>query len=124
MYYLLFLDQGTLYRRSCRRNSERGSFNWKLEWLVPFLIVESDWKATNTPSTPTISQNTYNQNCEIAIFFSVVDFQIENIFLRRIPPTTLTARVLSYALGAYKVFIEGVVAETLKKAHLIGNSKG
>jgi hypothetical protein len=26
--------------------------------IVPFLIVESDWKKTNTPLTPTISQNT------------------------------------------------------------------
>jgi hypothetical protein len=54
-----------------------------LEWLVPFLIVESDWKATNTPSTPTISPETSNQNFEISILFSVVDFQIEIIFLRR-----------------------------------------
>ena len=40
------------------------------------------------------------------------------------PLTALRARVVSYALGAYKVFIEAVVVETSKKAHLIGNSKG
>jgi hypothetical protein len=49
--------------------------------------------------------NTSNQNFEIAILFSVVDFQMEN----RHSPTTLRARVVSYVLGAYKVFIEGVV---------------
>jgi hypothetical protein len=56
--------------------------------------------------------------------FSVVDFQIENIFYGGHSPTTLGARVVSYALGAYKVFIEVVVVETSKKAHSIGNSKG
>jgi hypothetical protein len=54
-----------------------------LERFVPFLVVESDWKSTNTPSKPTSPPNTSNQNFEIAIFFSVVDFQIEIIFLRR-----------------------------------------
>jgi hypothetical protein len=33
---------------------------------VPFLIVESDWKATSPP-TPIVSPNTSNQNFEIAI---------------------------------------------------------
>ena len=31
------------------------------------------------------------------------------------PPTALRARVVSYALGAYKVFIESVVVETSKR---------
>jgi hypothetical protein len=52
---------------------------------------------------PIIFPNISNQNFEIAILFSVVNFQIENIFLRRHSPTTFRARVLSYALGAYKV---------------------
>ena len=91
---------------------------------MPFLIVESDWKVTNTASALTISRNTSNQNFEIAILFSVFDFQIENMILGGHSPTTPRARVLSYALGAYKVFIKGVVGETLKKAHSIGNSKG
>jgi hypothetical protein len=88
MYYLLFfpLDHGTSYRRICRGNFEKGSFNWKLEGLVPFSIVESDWKATNTLSTPTISKNTPNQNFEITILFSVVDFHIEMMFSRRTLP--------------------------------------
>jgi hypothetical protein len=38
------------------------------------------------PPTPTIPPNTSNKNFEIAILFSVVDFQIENIFLRRTLP--------------------------------------
>ena len=66
-----------------------------------FLIVESDWRATSPP-TLVIPPNTSNQNFEIAILFSVVDFQIENMFLRRTLPTTLGARVLSYALRVYK----------------------
>ena len=40
------------------------------------------------------------------------------------PLTALRARVLSYALGAYKVFIEGVVVETSEEVHSIGNLKG
>jgi hypothetical protein len=91
---------------------------------VPFLIVESDWKETITPSTPTISPSTSDQYFEIAIFFSVVDFQIEIMLLRGHSPTALRARVVSYALGAYKVLRESVVVETSKKAHSIGNSKG
>ena len=75
------------------------------------------------PPTPIIPPNTSNPNFEIAILFSVVDFQIENMFLRRTLPQTLRTRVLSYALGAYKVFIEGVVVETSKGAHLTGNPK-
>jgi hypothetical protein len=57
-----------------------------LEWLVPFLIVESDWKATNTPFTITISPNKSNQNFDVAILFSVVDFKIEIRFLTRTLP--------------------------------------
>ena len=125
MYHLLFffpLEQGTSYGRGRRRNFKRGSFDWKLRVVVPFLIVESDWSANSPLPTPTISPNTSNQNFDIPVLFSVVDFQVENIFLRRIPPpTTLRARGLSYALGAYKVFIEGVVVETSKQAHSIGN---
>jgi hypothetical protein len=53
--------------------------------------------------------------------FSVVDFQIEIMFLRRTLPKAFRARVVSYALGAYKIFIEHVVAETSKRGHSIGN---
>ena len=60
----------------------------------------------------------------MAILFRVVDYQIENLFLRSKLSHYLTARVLSYALGANKVFIEVFVVETSKKAHSIGNPKG
>jgi hypothetical protein len=38
------------------------------------------------PNTPIIPPNKSNKNFEIAILFSVVDFKIENIFLRRTIP--------------------------------------
>jgi hypothetical protein len=119
-FWLLVLDQGTSHRRSCRRYIEKGSFNWKLEWLLPFLIFEKNWEATNIPTTPTSSPNTSNQNFEMTILFSVVDFQTEIMFWRGHSPTDLRARVVRYALGAYKVFIESVVVETWKKARSIG----
>ena len=54
----------------CSRNFEKDSFVWKLKGLVPLLIAESDWRATNPPFMPAISPNTSNQNFEIAILFS------------------------------------------------------
>jgi hypothetical protein len=92
IYYFFPLEHGTSYRGFCRRNLEKGSFNWKLEWLVPFLIVESDCKATNASSMPIIFRNTSNQNFEIAILLSVVDFQIGNMFLRRSLPHSLRGK--------------------------------
>ena len=76
----------------------------EIEWLVPFLIVKSDWKATNTPSAPTISPNTSNRNFEIAILFDVVKRSGNFVFENETPLTALRARVVSYVLGAYKVF--------------------
>ena len=72
---------------------------------MPFLIVESDWRATNPSLTPTISPNTSNQNLEIAILFNVVEMSGNYVFEDDTPPTAITARVVSYALGAYQVFI-------------------
>ena len=83
-----------------------------MKWLVPFLIVESDWKATNTPSTPTIYPNTSYPNFEIAVLFKVVERSANYIFEDDSPPTALEVRVVSYALGTYKVFIEILVIET------------
>ena len=37
------------------------------------------------------------------------------------PPQSLGARVISYVLEVYKVFMEVVIALTLEEAHLIGN---
>jgi hypothetical protein len=56
--------------------------------------------------------------------FNVVDFQIEIMFLRRTLPHSLQGKGCELCPGAYKVFIEGVVVETSKKTHSIGNSKG
>jgi hypothetical protein len=85
IYYFFPLEQGTSYGKGRRRNFKRGSFDWKLRVLVPFLIVERDWRTTSPFPRPSFPQ-TSNQNFEIAILFSVVDFQIENMFLRRTLP--------------------------------------
>jgi hypothetical protein len=69
-------------------------------------------EATNTPSTPTIYPDTSNENIEIAIFFKVVEMSGNYIFEDDTPLTALRVRVVSYALGAYKVFIESFVIET------------
>ena len=76
----------------------------KLEWLVTFLIVKSDRKATNTPYTPTISQNTSNQKFEIAILFNAVESFGNYVLEQDTPPTVFRTRVTNYALGAYKGF--------------------
>ena len=66
------------------------------------------------PPTSIIYRNTSNQNFSIAILFSVVNFRVEIIFLSRTLPKALRARVVSYALGAYKVFTERIVVKTSK----------
>jgi hypothetical protein len=88
----------------CRRNFKKGSFDWKLNRLVPFFIVQIDWKATNTLSTPTISPNISNQSFEMVIFST--QFKVQEIIplSRTLPPIVFRTRVISYALGAYKVF--------------------
>ena len=56
--------------------------------------------------------------------FSVVDFQIENTFLRRTLPNNPQGKGFKVCPGANSVFIESVVLETSKKALSIRNSKG
>jgi hypothetical protein len=87
---------------------------------VPFLIVESDWRATISPFTPTFSPNTFNQNFEITVLFNVVLISRNLVFGDNSPPTALKARVLSFALEC-KVFLERVVGGTSKRVHSIGN---
>jgi hypothetical protein len=70
---------------------------------VPFLIVKSDWRKTNTPPTPIISLKTSNKNFEIAILFNVVEKSGNYVFEDVTLPRTLSTRVVSYALGAYEV---------------------
>ena len=68
---------------------------------MPFLIVKSDRRKTNTP--PTISLKTSNKNFEIAILFNVVEKSRNYVLEDKTPPTALNARVVSSALGTYKV---------------------
>jgi hypothetical protein len=70
-----------------------------LKGLVPSLIVESDWRTSNPPLTPTISPNTSNQNFEIAILFNVVERSRNYVFEDDNSLTALGARAVSYTLG-------------------------
>jgi hypothetical protein len=84
-----------------------------LKWLVSFLIVKSDWEITNTPSKPTISPKTSNQKFGKAFLFNVVESSGNYVFEKEPPPPKFfRTRVISYALGTYKVFIERFVIET------------
>jgi hypothetical protein len=52
MFYIIiynFFPRGTSYGRGRRRNFKRVSFDLKSRVLVPFLIVENDWRATSPP---------------------------------------------------------------------------
>jgi hypothetical protein len=75
---------------------------------VTFLIVESDFKATNTPSMPTIYPNTSNQNCEIAFLLNIVERSRNYIFEDDTPSTALKTRVVSYALGALRYLLKAL----------------
>jgi hypothetical protein len=61
---------------------------------------------------PTIYPSTSNKNCELAFLFNIVERSGNYIFEDDTPPTALRERVVIYALGAYKVFIESSVVET------------
>ena len=78
---------------------------------MPFLIVESDWIATNAPLTPTIFPNMFSQSLEIAILFKVVESSGNYVVKEDKPPRAPRAKVVSSALGAYKVFIDRVVVK-------------
>jgi hypothetical protein len=88
---------------------------------VLFLIGTSDWRTTNSPPTPVISPNTFNQNFEITIFFNIVGRSGNYVFEGE--PHPLRTRFVSHALGAFKVFIERVIVQTSEEAHWIGNQK-
>jgi hypothetical protein len=53
--------------------------------------------------------------------FNVVERSGNYVFEDDNPLTALKSRVVSYALGEYKIFIESVVVETSKRTHSIGN---
>jgi hypothetical protein len=52
---------------------QKGSFDWELKGLVPFLLIESVWRVTDPPLLLIIPPNTSNQNFQIAIWFNVVE---------------------------------------------------
>jgi hypothetical protein len=56
--------------------------------------------------------------------FDVVKKSRNYAFEDDTPPTAFRARVVSYALGVYKVLIESFVVEISKKVYSTGNSKG
>ena len=71
--------------------------------------VKSEWRATIPPPSPTIFPNISNENFEIAILFNVVAMFGNHVFEDECPQPLLRAlrtKVVSYALGAYKVYIE------------------
>jgi hypothetical protein len=83
------------------------------------LIVESGWRVINPPLTPIISPNTFNQSLKILILFNVVESSENYVFKDGKPPRTPRAKVVSYALGSYVVFIDTFVVKTSKGAHSI-----
>ena len=68
-----------------------------------------------------ISPNTSNQNFETAILFNAVESSVNYVFEDDKPPTPLRARVLSYALGAYKVLIDRAIVENSKWSYPMGH---
>ena len=53
--------------------------------------------------------------------FNIVECSGNYVFKDDKPPRVPKTKVVSYALGAYKVFNERVVVKTSKGAHSIGN---
>ena len=68
-----------------------------------------------------ISPNTSDQHFDLAILLNVVEGSRNYVFEYDNPLTALRAKVVSYVLGAYNVFREGVVVKTSKRTLSIGN---
>jgi hypothetical protein len=66
-------------------------------------------EGNKNPPTPNIYKNTSYKNFEIAILFNVVERSGNYFFEDDNPSTALRARILSYALGVYKAYIEKVI---------------
>jgi hypothetical protein len=56
--------------------------------------------------------------------FNVVESSGNYVFEDNNPLRALRARIVSYALGAYKVFVESVVEENIKKGSFDWKLKG
>jgi hypothetical protein len=75
-----------------------------------------------SPSTPIISPKITNPHVDLAFLFNIAErwgnyvFEDENP-----PPIALRTRIVSYTLGAYKIFIESFVVQASKTTHWIGN---
>jgi hypothetical protein len=54
------------------------------------------------------------------MLFKVIE-RSGNLRITPLPPIALRTRVVSYTLGAYKVFIKSFVVEATKRAHSTGN---
>ena len=65
-------------------------------------MIKSDWRATNPPPTPIISQDPSNQNLEIAIFFNMIE-RVGNYVLKddKLPPNSPQGK-------GYKLFHGGI----------------
>ena len=57
----------------CRINFKKGSFDWKLKGLLPFLIVKNDWRANNPSSHAHHFSKHIQSNSDIVILFSVIE---------------------------------------------------
>jgi hypothetical protein len=77
----------------------RGSFDWKLEVLVPFLRIKRDMKATRPPHA-LFSSNASNQNFEIAVLVKIVQKSDKNSEVNKIPLSP-EARVENYTPWVY-----------------------
>jgi hypothetical protein len=66
---------------------------------VTFIIVESVWRATSPPLTPTFSTKTANQNFETAILFNVVERTGIYVFEDDNSLKALKLRIVNFALG-------------------------
>jgi hypothetical protein len=73
------------------------------------LVVESDFKATDPPSTPTTSPNTSNPNFDIAISFNIVESSGNYMFEQDTPPTVFRGKGDNLCPGAYMVLMGGIL---------------
>ena len=57
----------------------------------------------------------------IPILFEIIQISYNKVFVVKIKPQSLGARVVSYILGGFKVFMEWMVVQTLEETHLVAN---
>ena len=104
-------------RKRCRRNFKRGSFDWKLRGLVPFLILYSNLR--DNPPTPIISPQTSDQHFGIAILFNAVERSVNYVF----EDDTLLPPPHSPQDNGYKLCPWGIIENYFYRKHSGRNSK-